>query len=111
MLSSAANPAFSAEELRNQLEATNARLLFVHPSALQTGLAAAKAVGLPSDRVALIEPASDVTQRFVTLDEAILEGLQYPKPHLDRQFKPGEAKTKIAVRISHLPPTFLRQDH
>ena len=95
--SSAANPTFSAEELQHQLKATNATFLFVHPSALQTGLAAAKAVGLPSGRIVLIEPAAGVKQPFLTLDEVILEGLQLPGRFVERQFKPGEAKTKIAV--------------
>ncbi|KAF9646962.1 amp dependent CoA ligase [Thelephora ganbajun] len=92
----AANPTFSAEELQYQLEATKAQLLFVHPAALKAGLAAAKAVGLSTDSVVLIEPAPNTEQRFVTLDEAILEGLQQPERFVDRQLKPGEAKTKIA---------------
>jgi hypothetical protein len=50
----------------------------------------------------LIEPASDEKRVFVTLDEVILEGLQNPKPFVDRRFRPGEAKTKIAVSIAGL---------
>lgn len=99
LVSSAANPAFSAEELQYQLEATKAKLLFVHPSALQAGLAAARATGLSDDKVVLIEPALNAKQHFVTLDEVILEGLKHPKPFVDRKLKPGEAKTKIAVSI------------
>ena len=99
--SSAANPTYSAEELQHQLEATNAKLLFVHPFFLQTGLAAAKAVGLSNDRVVLIEPASGAGQPFLTLDEVILEGLQQPERLVERQLKPGEAKTKIAVSVAH----------
>ena len=99
---SAANPTFSAEELRYQLEATKAKLLFVHPSALQTGLAAARAIGLPNDRIVLIESPSDEKQHLVTLDEVISEGLQHPKPFVDRRFKSGEAKTKVAVSFSPL---------
>lgn len=91
-----ANPTFSAEELQHQLEVTNAKFLLVHPSVLQTGLAAAKAIGLPNDRVMLIEPTSNAKQDFVTLDEVIQEGLRHPEPFTERQFKPGEAKTKIA---------------
>ena len=99
---SAANPVFSAEELQYQLKGAKAKLLFVHPTALQTGLAAAKAVGLPIDRVVLIEPASTGKQPLLTLDEVILEGLQQPKRFVDRQLKPGEAKTKIAVSTAYL---------
>ena len=108
--SSAANPASSAEELQYQLEATNAKLLFIHPSALQTGLAAAKAIGLSNDRIVLIEPASNAKQLFSTLDEVIAEGLQQPKRFVDRQLKPGEAKTKIAVSTVPLPRAPLCQD-
>ena len=96
---SGANPAFSAEELQYQLEATKAKLLIVHPFVLQTGLAAAKAVGIPIDRVVLIEQVSNAKQDFVTLDEIILEGLQRPEPFVERILKPGEAKTKIAVSV------------
>lgn len=64
---------------------------------MQTGLAAAKAIGLSNDRIVLIEPASNERQPFVTLDEVIQEGLQQPEQFVERQFKPGEAKTKIAV--------------
>lgn len=95
--SSAANPEFSAEELQYQLDAMKVKLLFVHPSALQAALPAAKAVGLSNDRIVLIEPASDTKQPFLTLDEVILEGLQQSERFVDRQFKPGEAKAKIAV--------------
>jgi len=101
--SSAANPIFSAEELQHQLKATNAKLLFVHPSVLQTGVAAAKAIGLPNDRIVLIEPASGAKPPFLTLDEVILEGLQQPERFVERQFKPGEAKTKIAVSVVPFP--------
>lgn len=97
--SSAANPSFSAEELQIQLEATKTKLLFVHPSVLQAGLVAAKAIGLPTDRVVLIEPASGAKQPLLTLDEIILEGLQHPERFVDRRFKSGEGKTKIAVSI------------
>ena len=101
-LSSAANPAFSAQELQYQLEATGAKLLFVHPSALQAGIAAARAIGLSDDRVVLIEPASNVKQPFVTLDEVIQEGLRHPVPFTDRKFKRGEAMTQIAVSIGRV---------
>ena len=90
---------FSAEELQYQLEATKARLLFVHPTVLRAGLAAAKALGLSNDRVVLIEPASSAKQPFVTLDEVIQEGMQQPERFVDRRLEPGEAKTKIAVSI------------
>ena len=100
---SAANPSFSAEELKYQLEATKAKLLFVHPTALQAGLAAAEAVGLSNDRIVLIEPALNAKQPLVTLDEVIQEGLRQPERFMERQLKPGEGKTKIAV--SAIPPS------
>ena len=106
-LCSAANPAFSAEELQYQLEATKAKLLVVHPSVLQTGLAAAKAVGLSKDRVVLIEQVSNAKQDFVTLDEIIQEGLRRPEPFVERILKPGEAKTKIAVSVGFFLADFV----
>lgn len=104
---SAANPVFSAEELQYQLKATNAKLLFVHPAALQTGLAAAKAVGLSNDRIVLIEPAPNSKVPLVTLDEVIQEGLQQSERFVERQLKPGEGKTKVAVSVTPLSCTSL----
>ena len=103
LCSSAANPTFSAEELRHQLETTKPKLLFVHPTVLQTGLAVANAVGLSNDRVVLIQPVSNAKQPFVTLDEVIQEGLQQPGRFVERQLKPGEGKTKIAVSATPSP--------
>ena len=103
LCSSAANPAFSAEELRYQLEATKPKLLFVHPTVLQTGLAVANAVGLSNDRVVLIQPVSNAKQPLATLDEVIQEGLQQPGRLVERQLKPGEGKTKIAVSATPFP--------
>lgn len=60
-------------------------------------MAAARMIGLPNDRIVLIEPMSNAKQPFMTLDEVIQEGLQQPVPFVERQFKPAEAKTKIAV--------------
>ena len=109
--SSAANPVFSAEELQYQLEATKAKLLFVHPTALDAGLAAAKAIGLSKDRIVLIEPAPGAKQPFVTLDEVILEGLQQSGRFVERRLKPGEGKTKIAVSAAPLPRASIRRDN
>ena len=58
---------------------------------------------MSNDRVVLIEPAPNVKQPLLTLDEVITEGLQYPKRFVDRKLKPGEGKTKIAV--SAVPPS------
>jgi hypothetical protein len=69
---------------------------------LQAGLAAARAIGLSDDKVVLIVPAPNAKQHFITLDEVIQEGLRHPKPFMDRKFKPGEAKTKIAVSIGRV---------
>ena len=61
---------------------------------------------MSDDRIVLIEPASSAKQHFVTLDEAILEGLKHPKPFVDRKLRPGEAKTKIAVSTTPLHSIF-----
>ena len=48
---SGANPVYTQSEVEYQLRDTDAKLLLVHPSLLDTGLAAAQKVGIPRHRI------------------------------------------------------------
>lgn len=48
---SGANPAFTVAEVQYQLKDTSARVMFVHPSLIQTAVEACRGVGLPKNRI------------------------------------------------------------
>jgi 4-coumarate--CoA ligase len=47
------NPTYTIDEVTHQIRSVDAALVFIHPSLLQTGLAAAGLAGVPTDRVYL----------------------------------------------------------
>ena len=66
---------------------------------LEAALAAARSSGIPENRVILIRPLpkSSPNQGFVTVDEAVANGLRHSPSFVERKLHPGEAKTKVAV--------------
>jgi 4-coumarate--CoA ligase len=99
LLHSPANPAYSADELVNQLETSNSRLLLVHPDFLPTALTAAKTVGIPPENVILFnvapEPVSAVPPH-ASIDELVTSGLGQLPNFTERRLSPGEAKKRVA---------------
>lgn len=98
----AANPAFSVDELRYQLTTTEAKLLVVHHSIFATGLEAAKLAGLSKNRIVVIINGDEpVPEGYQSLNELVEEGSNlYPEPLFDDSFlAEDEAKTKIAVSV------------
>ncbi|KZT03949.1 amp dependent CoA ligase [Laetiporus sulphureus 93-53] len=95
----AANPAYTVEELVYQLRMTQAKLLIVHPANLPIALSAAKSVGLPDDHIILLEPAPAgllEAKGHVTIPQLVQEGARLPKNFVERKLRPGEGKTKLA---------------
>jgi acyl-CoA synthetase (AMP-forming)/AMP-acid ligase II len=94
-ISTLASVAYSAEELEHQLKTSGAKVLFTCPPALEAALKAAEAVGIPEDRIFLMDlagyPASN--PRFKTVEDLInrgrtlpdLEPLRWPKGQGARQ--------------------------
>ena len=94
-----ANPAYTAGELQYQLEATKAKLLITSNLSYPVAIAAAKAVGLPLDRVVLFDPLENTASSLythATLHELVKEGLEKPQCFTERKLKHGEGKTKLA---------------
>lgn len=96
---SGANPDFSSSELVYQLKETKASVLIVHPDAVQTALAAAKAADISSDRVVVFDGTfpTKIPSNHRTVGNLISEGLKKPDPSfVERTLKSGEGRTKLA---------------
>ncbi|GAP87205.1 putative AMP-binding enzyme [Rosellinia necatrix] len=75
-----ANAVYSAAELEHQLRSSGSKALFTCPSLLETGLKAARASGIPDDRVFLLDvPGQARDPRFKTIEDLIAEGRSLPE--------------------------------
>ncbi|KAJ0166487.1 4-coumarate--CoA ligase-like 2 [Colletotrichum tanaceti] len=75
-----ASAAYSAQELEHQLRSSNAKALFTCIPLLETALKAAKAVGLPDNRIFLLPvPGASKKTSYVSLDSLIQEGNSLPE--------------------------------
>ncbi|TBU21456.1 amp dependent CoA ligase [Dichomitus squalens] len=92
-----ANPMYTSEELGYQLQLTKTRLLFVHPLALNAALDAARAAGLPQDRIVLLEPLP--SSSCMNVHDLVKFGLRERQAYRERQLEPGEARTKLALLL------------
>jgi len=95
-----ANPSFTVNELVYQLNTTKASLLLIHSSVYNVALEAAKASGIPVDRIVLIDAvhpngAPDVTH--LTIEQLVDEGAKLPTCFAEKQLSSEEGKTKVAV--------------
>ncbi|KAM0333567.1 hypothetical protein ACHAQA_002232 [Verticillium albo-atrum] len=75
-----ASAAYSAPELEHQLRSSGAQALFTCVPLLETALKAAKAAGIPDDRIFLLDTPGGSTAKvpFATLDDLIEEGKSLP---------------------------------
>lgn len=95
----AANPAYMVGELEYQMSITKAKLLIIHPWSLAVGLEAARAAGLPADRIVLFDALHDAAPTlgsYPTISQLVAEGLAKPTCFYERRLRPGEGKTKLA---------------
>ncbi|TCD60045.1 hypothetical protein EIP91_010839, partial [Steccherinum ochraceum] len=93
-----ANPAYTAEELKYQIELAEANLILVHSENLAIAQDAARAANLPADRIVLVDsPRVPALQLHMNIDRLVQEGLALPPQYTERRLNPGEAKTKLAL--------------
>jgi acyl-CoA synthetase (AMP-forming)/AMP-acid ligase II len=88
----------NAEELNPFLIDMKPALLFVHSVALEVVRAAATLIGLPHDRIVLLDSASEKSELY-SLQELVDIGLANKETHRFEEFrlKPGGGKTKVAL--------------
>ncbi|KAJ3830641.1 phenylacetyl-CoA ligase [Lentinula raphanica] len=91
---SGANPDFVSEELLYQIQICNAKLILVHPDALETAVAAARRAGITLDRVVVFNVDSQKsTEDFLSISALIEEGLSQPSHFVEPKI---DARTKLA---------------
>jgi acyl-CoA synthetase (AMP-forming)/AMP-acid ligase II len=75
-----ANVAYSAAELEHQLKTSGAKALFTCAPVLKDALKAAKASGIPEDKVFILDiPGFDNPRGFKTVDDLIEFGRSLPE--------------------------------
>ncbi|KJA20113.1 hypothetical protein HYPSUDRAFT_828333 [Hypholoma sublateritium FD-334 SS-4] len=92
------NPQFNAEEITYQLQIAKVTFMIVHSSVLDTALEAAHVVGLPLDRVVLLD--QDTTSEFTevqSVPDLIDIGGYKAKCYAETTLIRGEGKSKIAL--------------
>ncbi len=88
-----ANPSYTHDELRHQLETAKAGMIIVHPSFFATALKAARSIGIAENRIILMEGS----RNNATIDSLVAFGNANQLNFVERKLAPGEAKTKIAL--------------
>ncbi|KAL1661702.1 hypothetical protein GGF50DRAFT_104963 [Schizophyllum commune] len=91
-----ANPAYTTDELVYQLQTAKATAIVAHSDFLPTALDAARAAGLPAERIARFSNAASRPSPVKTIDELVAIGASKPQGYEERKLRPGEGKTKVA---------------
>ncbi|KAJ7693393.1 amp dependent CoA ligase [Mycena rosella] len=89
------NPSSTVPELTHQLLQTNSSLIIAHASVLNVALASAGEVGIPRERVVVLEGDGDSPRGVVTVTQLTAQGLRL-NLGLGRKLCPGEGRTKVA---------------
>ncbi|KNZ82078.1 putative 4-coumarate--CoA ligase 3 [Termitomyces sp. J132] len=93
---SGANPDFSSDELFYQLEQTNASLVIAHPDSIDTARSAVQRAKLSLDRLISFDTHQQLPNDSLKIGMLIEKGLNSLPAFVERQLKPGEAKTRLA---------------
>lgn len=83
-----------SNELLYQLQATSAKLIIVHPEALETAVTVARSTGFPLERIVVFNVEStDTPKGFASVSDLVKVGLERPPNFVEPVI---DAKTKLA---------------
>lgn len=91
---SGASPAYNVEEMTHALKVGQAKFLFTIPESSEVALAAAKAVGIPRDRVFMLEGE---IEGFTTMSDLLRVGESYGETGQILQYRLPPGKTNRDV--------------
>ncbi|KAI9056331.1 acetyl-CoA synthetase-like protein [Trametes sanguinea] len=93
-----ANPSFTRDEITYQLQLTKSCMVFAHSTNLSIALEAARAVGIPVDRVIVLDSAPN-HKDTPSVQVLVVEGLREVQNFSERRLEQGEAKRKLAFLL------------
>jgi len=103
-LTSCSNPQFTADELCHQLRTANITFMIVHSTVLDVSIQAARAYGLSTERIIVIDKSSDASKTNTdpllprrAVPDLITKGLSSPRCFEEQTFQRGEGKVKVAL--------------
>ncbi|TRM59948.1 hypothetical protein BD626DRAFT_550084 [Schizophyllum amplum] len=89
-----ANPSYSVDELVYQLQTAKATSILAHSDYLPVALEAARAAGIPTERVARFATATSRSSPVQTIDELVSFGASRPQGYMERKLRAGEGQSK-----------------
>ncbi len=96
-IASPANAAYSVPELVHQLRSSSAKVLFTNASVLSIALKAAEEVGLPRNRIFLLDTGTgEQSSMFKTVDDLIKRSVSLPDL-LTLQWSRGQGSRQVAL--------------
>jgi 4-coumarate--CoA ligase len=91
---SCANPIYTANELFHQLKLSKSKFILTHPLFLKSALEAASQVGIPNNKIFLLEKGNNLP--FANVPDLVKLGETAPEI-IPLKLRPHEAKTKVAL--------------
>ncbi|KAJ7497699.1 amp dependent CoA ligase [Mycena latifolia] len=90
------NPSSTVPELTHQLSQTHPSLIIVHTAGIDVALASAREVGIPPDRIVVLEGEGGSLVDLVTVADLTAQGLRFNSLNVGRKLRSGEGRTKVA---------------
>ncbi|KAJ7091870.1 phenylacetyl-CoA ligase [Mycena belliarum] len=92
------NPSSTVPELTHQLSQTCPSLIIAHAAVMDVALASACEVGIPPERIVVLEGDGDSYRDRVTINDLVSQGLRLHSLELGRKWRTGEGegRTRIA---------------
>jgi len=94
-----ANPSYTADELKHQMETAQARLIFSHPVGFKTAATVVQALSLVSgvtSPIVLFDAGQKPSDSVDSIEDLVLFGKSYVENFEAIRFKPGEARETLA---------------